>query len=195
MISICCPRIARGRMRHPKHLSAERPACPTTNICSNVSLPPSCMGSSPPRRPLHLRRWLTAPGYEEYRPAIAELIHAGAWDELEAAFWTIIPFGTAGRRGRMHPFGSATINDRTIGESAQALADVRRRIARPRRSRSAAPRCAHRLRHAASFTPVCRTLRRDHGRRRLRGVVLRRVSGHAGAGVTRFATRSARAAS
>ncbi len=70
----------------------------------------------------HLRRWLTAPGYEEYRPALAELIHAGAWDEIEAAFWTIIPFGTAGRRGRMHPFGSATINDRTIGESAQALA-------------------------------------------------------------------------
>lgn len=70
----------------------------------------------------HLRRWLTAPGYEEYRPVLAELIHAGTWDELEAAFWTIIPFGTAGRRGRMHPFGSATINDRTIGESAQALA-------------------------------------------------------------------------
>lgn len=70
----------------------------------------------------HLRRWLTAPGYEEYRSMLAERIHEGAWDELEAAFWTVIPFGTAGRRGRMHPYGSATINERTIGESARALA-------------------------------------------------------------------------
>ncbi|MGC3971548.1 MAG: phospho-sugar mutase [Pirellulales bacterium] len=47
----------------------------------------------------------------------------GAWDELEAAFWTVVPFGTAGRRGRMHPFGSAAINERTIGESCEALAE------------------------------------------------------------------------
>ena len=35
----------------------------------------------------------------------------------------MIPFGTGGRRGTMHPVGSNAINDRTIGESAQGLAD------------------------------------------------------------------------
>lgn len=72
---------------------------------------------------MNLRRWLTAEGYESYRRPIADAISRGAWDELEAAFWTVIPFGTAGRRGRMYPFGSAAINERTIGESAQALAE------------------------------------------------------------------------
>jgi hypothetical protein len=45
------------------------------------------------------------------------------WKELDDAFWTVIPFGTGGRRGRMYPFGSNAINERTIGESAQGLAD------------------------------------------------------------------------
>jgi phosphomannomutase len=35
----------------------------------------------------------------------------------------VIPFGTGGRRGKMYPVGSNAINDRTIGESAQGLAD------------------------------------------------------------------------
>ena len=45
------------------------------------------------------------------------------WQALDDAFWTVIPFGTGGRRGRMYEIGSNTINDRTIGESAQGLAD------------------------------------------------------------------------
>jgi phosphomannomutase len=71
----------------------------------------------------NIRAWITEPRYAEYAPQVAEHIAAGKWKELDDAFWTIIPFGTGGRRGRMYPIGSNTINDRTIGESAQGLAD------------------------------------------------------------------------
>ncbi|TWT46800.1 phospho-sugar mutase [Botrimarina hoheduenensis] len=70
----------------------------------------------------NLRAWLTEQRYADYVPAIAEALAAGDWATLDDVFWTIIPFGTGGRRGRMHPFGSNAINDRTIGESAQGLA-------------------------------------------------------------------------
>ena len=71
----------------------------------------------------NIRVWLTEPRYSEYVPQVAEHLAAGKWKELDDAFWTIIPFGTGGRRGRMYPIGSNAINDRTIGESAQGLAD------------------------------------------------------------------------
>ncbi len=71
----------------------------------------------------NLRAWLTEDRYVEYAPMVSEAIEAGDWQTLDDVFWTIIPFGTGGRRGRMHPFGSNAINDRTIGESAQGLAD------------------------------------------------------------------------
>ena len=71
----------------------------------------------------HIRQWLAEPRYAEYAPQVAEHIAAGKWKELDDAFWTVIPFGTGGRRGRMYPIGSGAINDRTIGESAQGLAD------------------------------------------------------------------------
>jgi phosphoglucomutase/phosphomannomutase len=53
-----------------------------------------------------------------------EHIESGKWQVLDDVFWTIIPFGTGGRRGRMVDFGSNAINDRTIGESAQGLAET-----------------------------------------------------------------------
>ncbi len=71
----------------------------------------------------NLKCWLTETRYADYVPMIAEHIRDQKWKALDDAFWTIIPFGTGGRRGRMYPFGSNTINDRTIGESAQGLAD------------------------------------------------------------------------
>src|SRR5262245_44723526 len=71
----------------------------------------------------NVRKWLTEPRYAPYAPQVAEHIAAGKWQELDDAFWTIIPFGTGGRRGKMYPIGSNAINDRTIGESAQGLAD------------------------------------------------------------------------
>ena len=71
----------------------------------------------------NIRAWLTEPRYAAYAPQVAEHLAAGKWQALDDAFWTIIPFGTGGRRGRMYPIGSNAINDRTIGESAQGLAD------------------------------------------------------------------------
>lgn len=71
----------------------------------------------------NMRIWLSEPRYAEYAPRVAEHIEKGEWKRLDDVFWTIIPFGTGGRRGKMYPIGSNAINDRTIGESAQGLAD------------------------------------------------------------------------
>jgi phosphoglucomutase/phosphomannomutase len=71
----------------------------------------------------NVQAWLTEPRYAAYAPQVLEHIAAGKWKELDDAFWTVIPFGTGGRRGRMYPIGCNVINDRTIGESAQGLAD------------------------------------------------------------------------
>jgi phosphomannomutase len=75
-----------------------------------------------------IRAWLTEPRYAEFAAELATRIDAEAWKELDDVFWTVIPFGTGGRRGRMHPVGSNAINDRTIGESAQGLADYVRSV-------------------------------------------------------------------
>ncbi len=71
----------------------------------------------------NIRAWLTEPRYEEYAELLRREIQEEKWKELDDAFWTVIPFGTGGRRGRMYPVGSNAINDRTIGESAQGLAE------------------------------------------------------------------------
>ena len=71
----------------------------------------------------NIGNWLQQDRYAQYQPQVLEHITSGQWQQLDDAFWTIIPFGTGGRRGRMYPIGSNTINDRTIGESAQGLAD------------------------------------------------------------------------
>jgi phosphomannomutase len=71
----------------------------------------------------NIRTWLSEPYYGDYAPQVAEHLAAGKWADLEEAFWTTIPFGTGGRRGRMYPIGCNAINDRTIGETAQGLAD------------------------------------------------------------------------
>lgn len=71
----------------------------------------------------NIRSWLTEPRYRAYAPLVAEHLAEGKWQALDDAFWTVIPFGTGGRRGRMYPIGSNAINERTIGESAQGLAN------------------------------------------------------------------------
>ena len=71
----------------------------------------------------NIRAWLTEPRYVEYAPLVATHLAEGKFKILDDVFWTIIPFGTGGRRGKMYPIGSNAINDRTIGESAQGLAD------------------------------------------------------------------------
>lgn len=75
----------------------------------------------------HLRKWLTDPAYAPYAPLVAQHVAEAKWRELDDVFWTVIPFGTGGRRGRMYPIGTNAVNDRTIGESAQGLADYVRR--------------------------------------------------------------------
>lgn len=70
----------------------------------------------------NLTRWLSEPYYSEYRTKLLTLIEQSAFDELNRLFWERIPFGTGGRRGPMSELGSATINARTIAESAQGLA-------------------------------------------------------------------------
>ncbi len=70
----------------------------------------------------NLKRWLTQPQYQKYGAQLAQLIDDGAFNRLETMFWEVIPFGTGGRRGVMGQFGSATINERTIAESAHGLA-------------------------------------------------------------------------
>ena len=67
--------------------------------------------------------WLTEPKYSDYVDGIVEHIDQDKWKQLDDVFWTVIPFGTGGRRGKMYPFGSNAINARTMGESAQGLAD------------------------------------------------------------------------
>ncbi len=71
----------------------------------------------------NIESWLTEQRYAGYRDETVAHIAAKKWQKLDDVFWTIIPFGTGGRRGRMYPIGSNAINDRTIGESAQGLAD------------------------------------------------------------------------
>ncbi len=80
-------------------------------------------GSFPPGPCGTFAHWLTEPRYAEYAPQVAEHLAEGKWKQLDDVFWTVIPFGTGGRRGKMYPIGSNAINDRTIGESAQGLAD------------------------------------------------------------------------
>ena len=86
----------------------------------------------------NIKIWLTEPRYAEYAPQVIEHIESDRWRELDDVFWTIIPFGTGGRRGRMYPIGSNAINDRTIGESAQGLANYVKAVAGVSDSRQAA---------------------------------------------------------
>ncbi|MEM9825753.1 MAG: phospho-sugar mutase [Planctomycetota bacterium] len=71
----------------------------------------------------NIAQWLDQDRYADYRDEVVRHIDGKMWKELDDAYWTVIPFGTGGRRGRMYPIGSNAINDRTIGESAQGLAD------------------------------------------------------------------------
>lgn len=110
-------------------------------------------GAISPGALANLRNWLTEPRYAEYRSRVIDHIRDQKWQKLDDVFWTIIPFGTGGRRGRMYEFGSNAINDRTIGESAQGLADYVVEFTGDRADRS----CAiaydnrHRSRHFAEL--------------------------------------------
>lgn len=68
----------------------------------------------------NLTKWLEQPQYAAFRDEIAGLVEKGEWAELNDCFYTIIPFGTGGRRGPMG-VGPNRMNSRTVGESTQGL--------------------------------------------------------------------------
>lgn len=70
----------------------------------------------------NLKRWLYEPQFAEYQTSLQQMVLTDQFDELHRLFWEVIPFGTGGRRGVMGELGSATINSRTIAESAHGLA-------------------------------------------------------------------------
>lgn len=101
----------------------------------------------------HIIRWLTEAGFEDGRPELIDHIRQEKWELLEDLFYTVIPFGTGGRRGRMYPFGTNAINNRTIGESAQGLADyVRQTVRKPQLSCAIAYDIRHRSREFAELS-------------------------------------------
>jgi phosphoglucomutase/phosphomannomutase len=76
----------------------------------------------------HIRSWLDEPKYAKYAGEVARHIDEQKWRTLDDVFWTVIPFGTGGRRGVMYPIGCNAINEWTIGESAQGLANYVRKF-------------------------------------------------------------------
>jgi phosphoglucomutase/phosphomannomutase len=71
----------------------------------------------------NIKRWLTEPPFADDRDRLVQDIDAGKWKVLDEAFYTVLEFGTGGRRGKMYPVGTNVLNNRTIGESARGLAD------------------------------------------------------------------------
>src|SRR5258707_3682018 len=71
----------------------------------------------------NIKRWVTEPPFAAERDRLVQDIDAGKWKQLDDAFYTVLEFGTGGRRGKMYPVGTNVLNDRTIGESARGLAD------------------------------------------------------------------------
>lgn len=105
----------------------------------------------------NIRAWLTEPRYSPYAAEVAEHVRKQRWKELDDVFWTVIPFGTGGRRGKMYPIGCNAVNDRTMGESAQGLADYVKRAYADGQLAGAKLACAiaydtrHRSRHFAEL--------------------------------------------
>lgn len=104
----------------------------------------------------NLKKWLTEPRYAAYASEVADHIRRQDWKTLDDVFWTVIPFGTGGRRGRMYPIGTNAINDRTIGESAQGLATyVRESFPQENLACGIAYDSRHRSRH---FAELCASI-------------------------------------
>jgi phosphoglucomutase len=85
-------------------------------------------GGISPEAASNIKTWLEGAAFEPSRGALIDLIRQKKFAELEGLFWEVIPFGTGGRRGRMGALGTATINARTIAESAYGLAAYLRKL-------------------------------------------------------------------
>ncbi len=71
---------------------------------------------------LNIKRWLEEDRYLEFVEDLLKIIEKEDVEELNDSFYQVLPFGTAGRRGRMG-IGDNRINILTISESAQGLID------------------------------------------------------------------------
>ena len=111
--------------------------------------------------PAHIRSWLSKDCVSEYHERILQLINEEDWTKLDELFWTVIPFGTGGRRGPMGELGTATINDRTIAESAHGLASYLRKSG-VTEGGSAAVTCDTRN-HSMHFARLTATTLAAHG--------------------------------
>ena len=101
----------------------------------------------------NIQSWLKHEFLESYHARIREFVAAGDWETLNSLFWTAIPFGTGGRRGPMGELGPATINDRTIAESAHGMAVyLRKSGCRQDGSAAVAHDTRHQSRHFAELT-------------------------------------------
>ena len=101
-----------------------------------------------------INRWLEEPPYRAYLSTLEAEIDHGRWKELDDAFYTVIDFGTGGRRGRMYPVGTNVLNARTLAESARGLADY----VRSAQGQAASLSCviAYDTRHnSREFSEIC----------------------------------------
>ncbi|MCA8986644.1 MAG: phospho-sugar mutase [Planctomycetaceae bacterium] len=109
----------------------------------------------------NVTRWLTEPQYGAYQDGILNLVEADQFEKLDSLFWEVIAFGTGGRRGPMADFGSATINPRTIAESAHGLATYLKKSG-DARSNSAVIACDTRNR-SLEFSRITASVLAAHG--------------------------------
>lgn len=99
----------------------------STNSAADTSSPVTIQsaiaaGRLSPTAAENLNCWLTQSQYAQYVPRIQQLVDEEQFEQLDTMFWEVIAFGTGGRRGLMGELGCATINERTIAESAHGLA-------------------------------------------------------------------------
>jgi phosphoglucomutase len=101
-----------------------------------------------------VRRWLMEAPFAKYRNRLIEDIEKGRWPALDDVFYTVLEFGTGGRRGKMYPVGTNVLNERTSAESARGLADYVTSCKGDRAPRSCV--IAHDTRHhSAEFAEQC----------------------------------------
>lgn len=70
----------------------------------------------------NIQKWLEGAEFEVFRNEIIKMIEDENVNELNDAFYKVIPFGTGGRRGKMGA-GTNRINVRTIAESVQGFSE------------------------------------------------------------------------
>ncbi len=93
-------------------------------------------GQVSPPAAANIRRWLIEPPFARYRDRLVVDVTAGNWPVLDDAFYTVLEFGTGGRRGKMYPVGTNVLNERTIAESSPRTRRLRHHAEGRRRPRS-----------------------------------------------------------